>query len=123
MARVAGHFPSATLSLTVKFADKVPMPPIGWRDSQGDERCAAIAAYWNKPGPGSAAVTLAEKDWEAACEKWEEAQLLYRSELATLFERRWIFPSGGPGKATIPKGTSTTDSLIPEFRFCTESFG
>ena len=104
MARVAGRFPAAALSLTVKFADQVAMPPIGWHDPYGDQTCAAPGADWNG-GPGPAGVTLFGADWAAACKKWEDAQILYRAELTKLFERRWVFRAGQPaGKAVIPVG-------------------
>lgn len=110
MAKVAGRFPSATLTLTVKFADKVSMPPIGWRNPYGDQTCALPAADftqashgWSDPGP--AGITVFGADWAAACTRWEQTQVRYRAELTKLFERRWIFsPGASAGKAAIPKG-------------------
>lgn len=109
MARVGEKLRNPSVTLSVKFAEHVAMPPIAWVSQFGKATCA------DKNDEG------ADQADKAACDAWQSEQVRYRAELVKQFERRWLMKpgstadirglNGDAARSALPATTSALPAL------------
>ena len=102
MARVGAKLHNPSVTLSIRFADHVAMPPIAWVNQFGKATCADKN---DEPG---------EQEDKAACKAWQNDQVRYRADLVKHFERRWLLKPGATADIRELNGDSAAAELPAE---------